>query len=147
MRRILLIYIWCSCLWVWGAVAACADDFVHLDWTVLTRDSLLPPAHHFYELGVDWQNRRYWVKMEYPEYEPLTSAELGVVRKRRMVAGDTLQYTWQVGVSRKEGVGELNICPSTERSEPEKINVQFRQCWIFVRRTASTFFSAYFVIC
>ena len=44
MRRILLIYIWCSCLWVWGAVAACADDFIHLDWTTLTRDSLLPPA-------------------------------------------------------------------------------------------------------
>ena len=111
MRRVLLYIIWCSCLWVWGAVAACADNFIHLDWTTLTRDSLLPPAHHFYELGADWQSRCYRVKIEYPEYEPLTPAELGVVRKRRMVAGDTLQYTWQVGVSRKEGVGELNICP------------------------------------
>ena len=101
--------------WSWAllvvVMVAKSSTFVNIDWSTLSRDSLLPRVAETVNLGAGWQDCCYRVHIDYPEYEPLTKAETNILKKLNITPTDTLSYSWSIGVSRKEGIGQLSIIP------------------------------------
>ncbi len=88
-----------------------ASDFVHINWNTLLSDSVMPDATRTIDLGTDWQRYTYHISIDYPEYEPATKKELKILKRIKATPSDTLRYRWQIGISRKRGLGEAAIYP------------------------------------
>ena len=92
-----------------------ANDFIHIDWSSLHNDSVMPHVTQTIDLGVNWQQYTYRVNIDYPEYEPVTKKEQAILKSIKATPSDTLRYQWQIGISRKHGIGEVAIYPLIQK--------------------------------
>lgn len=103
-----LFIIFCSLLFCHPGKA---QEFTHIDWSELLNEDNAPMVVQTVDLGRNWQDKNYSIKIEYPELAPLTNQEKIKVKKFVKTLPDTISWHWQVGVSRKRGIGELSLLP------------------------------------
>lgn len=86
-----------------------------LDWDVMPIDSVLPVYTEVVPLETDYRAFDYSVSVEYPEWAPLTSAEVKNVERIGQPIGEELQVRSRVSVSRKRGVLDIAFVPIVKR--------------------------------
>lgn len=98
-----------------GAGAARADDFIRIDAAAypVTTDGL-PQFTVQYPLG-SGQGGDCAVVLEFPEYEPLSAAEVRIIRQQGFDAPSEISIGSHVGISRKESVLDVYFCPVVQR--------------------------------
>jgi hypothetical protein len=108
-------YKWVVLLLAFLAMTAGAQEFTHIDWSHAVSEGAWPKVNETVNLGVATKNAAFTVSVDYPVFEPLTKQELGLVKKLKPTASDTIQYQWNVGVSRKMLVGDMSLLPIVKR--------------------------------
>ena len=100
-----------------GAFRLLAQDFTYVDWNILRPDTL--PVHYteVIPLEDDYSGYRYEVRLDYPEYAPLTAAET----RRVALWGEDLpenpEVECRVAVSRKKGLLDVAFIPIVRRGK------------------------------
>lgn len=112
-RRIFLLGLIFCCL----GICAQTENFTRLDWNVLRIDSVLPVYTEVIPLESDYTQYDYEVKVEYPQYEPLTAEEVKVVIAQDTTLQEHPIVQCSVGVSRKQGLLEINFIPVVCRND------------------------------
>lgn len=85
--------------------------FTQLDWNELRIDSLLPVYSEVVPLESDYRLYNYEVRVSYPEWKALTSAETAVVERFAQDVSDSLRIFSEVGVSRRQGMLDIGFIP------------------------------------
>lgn len=129
MRTTLFLFVLLLCrplLW------AQANGFTQLDWNVLRIDSLLPVYTEVVPLPSDYQLYDYEVQLEYPQYAPLSAAEVQVVQRSDSTLREVPVVYSSVGVQRRQGLLEYHFVPLVCRG-----NAYYRltSCKISLHRT------------
>ena len=91
------------------------QDFTQLDWNVLRIDSVLPRYSEVVPLETDYHLFKYYTRVRYPEWAPLTAAESAVAARFDDQLCDTLRINTFVGVSRGQGLIDLDFIPIIRR--------------------------------
>ncbi len=86
-------------------------DFVELRSADYPVGDELPRYTTVVPLGRDYASGGYTVRVEYPEFAPLTSAEARLLRQGGIVLPDTLVAESYVGIVRKEGQLDVSLVP------------------------------------
>ena len=89
--------------------------FTTLDWQVMRIDSGLPVYSEVVPLETDYRQNTYAVKLEYPEYGPLSKKEMEIVQRFDSLIGERIEVQSSVGVQRKQGVMDLSFVPIIRR--------------------------------
>lgn len=123
-RNILTVLIVFFCL-----LPLSAQDFVTLNWQKssivrpiafddahFTSESILPRYIHNLDLGANYANSLYDVKLEYPEFAPLTKAEQEVVIQSKEIIADLPNIQKRLVVSAKRGMLEASFLPIVYRN-------------------------------
>ena len=87
----------------------------YLDWHELHIDTLLPVYTEVVPLETDYRAFDYSVSVEYPEWAPLTKAEVQKVERIGQPIGEELQVRSHVSVSRKHGMLDIAFVPIVKR--------------------------------
>lgn len=87
----------------------------YLDWQELRIDSLLPVYTEVVPLETDYRLHDYTVNIEYPEWAPLTKAEVQKIERIGKPIGEELEVSSAVSVSRKRGMLDIAFCPIVKR--------------------------------
>lgn len=99
-----------------GQVAALASQSItRLDWDVLRIDSAVPYYTEVVPLGERSGDYEYEVRLEYPEYAPVTATERDVLKRLAPVLPETPEIHSRVGISRKEGFIDYAFRPVVQR--------------------------------
>lgn len=104
------IILWTAIAWLCAATAR-ADDFVRIDAEAfrVTPDGLpqfsvqLPLGN---QTGADCP-----VVLEYPEYEPLSTSEVRIIKQKGLEVPSAIRVESYVGRSRKQAVLDVYFCP------------------------------------
>ena len=88
-----------------------AQEFTRLNWQELCVDSLLPVYTEVVPLETDYRYYDYNVRLRFPEWGPLTPAELKLAQRYSDQIGDTLDIHSFVAVSRGEGLIDIAFVP------------------------------------
>ena len=91
--------------------AAGQSVFTQFDWNVLRIDSVLPTYTEVVPLETDYRLFDYSVRVEYPEWTPLTKDEAMVADCHAGSLADTLTIYASVGVSRGQGLLDIRFIP------------------------------------
>ena len=104
-----------------------AQDFIDLTADEVRIDSLLPVYTWQKPLGRQYADSVYTVKIEYPEFEEMTKAE---IERYQKISGKPLgewpEITQTVGVSRKQGVLDVSFVPLVFRDGKYQKLVSFK---------------------
>ena len=73
------------------AVKAQSGDFLKIDWTGFVGNARIPRVVSSFKLGADYASARYGVKIEYPEYEKMSGAEVRTLKKLELNVSDTIR--------------------------------------------------------
>lgn len=92
-----------------GAMA----QFIDVDWSTMTRDTLLPRYSTMIELGDDYIMYDYKAAIEYPEFVPMSSDEVKHFRLETLPEGLPAYpcVNASVGVSAKRGQLDISFVP------------------------------------
>lgn len=88
-----------------------AQEFTTLDWNVMRIDSILPVYTEVVPLESDYRLYDYRVSIEYPEWKALTAQELKAIQPFADSIHSELNVETRVGVSRRQGVLDINFVP------------------------------------
>ena len=83
--------------------------FCHIDWN--SDFKTMPCFTHTIDLGANYADYDYSVRLEYPEYVLLTSSEIDSLRKFDFTPADSVVVETYLGVTRKQGVLEISFVP------------------------------------
>lgn len=89
--------------------------FTTLDWEELRMDSVLPVYSEVIPLESDYRLHDYTVKVEYPEYVPVTAQEKKVIDQHAEQVSDYLNIESYVGVQRRHGMMDVSFVPIIRR--------------------------------
>ena len=95
----------------WPMAASAQSEFTRLDWQALCADSLLPVYSEVVPLETDYRLFNYDVRLRYPEWGPLSPAELKLAQRYSEQISDTLCVHSSVGASRGEGLIDIAFVP------------------------------------
>ena len=87
------------------------QTFTQLDWNELRIDSVLPHYTEVVPLETDYHLFTYYARVRYPEWMPLTKEETVVAERFADQLADTLRIETYVGVSRGQGLIDLDFIP------------------------------------
>ncbi len=87
------------------------NHFTQLNWSELRIDSILPVYTEVVPLETDYRTHEYQVLLEYPEYAPLSKAEITALLPFDSLLSDKIQINTNVGVSRKKGMMDISFIP------------------------------------
>ena len=90
---------------------AVGQGFTTLDWDEMRIDSLLPVYTEVIPLESDYRLFDYSVSVEYPEWGPLTTAEVSRLEAIGTPIAESLQVSSSVSVSRKQGMLDIAFVP------------------------------------
>ena len=91
------------------------QPFTQLDWNVLRIDSVLPHYTEVVPLETDHNLFNYYARVRYPEWAELTAKETTVAEGHADEVADTLCIHTFVGVSRGQGLIDLDFIPIVRR--------------------------------
>ncbi|MCR5180810.1 MAG: type IX secretion system sortase PorU [Bacteroidaceae bacterium] len=111
MKRLFLIPLF---LFLVGLTRA-QQPFTQLDWNVLRLDSVLPHYTEVVPLETDYHLYKYHARVRFPEWAPLTDEEAEVARRFDDEIADTLRINTFVGISRGQGLIDLDFVPVVRR--------------------------------
>lgn len=92
-----------------------AQEFTHVDWSTAVHQGTLPKVNQTMDLGAVTNSAAFTVSVDYPVFETLNKQELSLVKKLNISAPDTVQYHWNIGISRKKLIGEMSLLPLVKR--------------------------------
>lgn len=92
-----------------------SDEFVHLDWSKITIAERLPEYSKTIPLGPSYQYYTYSVKVLYPEYAELTKLQSDMIDLLRTDISSDIKVNTHLGVSRKEGLLDVQFVPIVKR--------------------------------
>lgn len=131
MRKTLLSL---ACLLLMGN--AKAEDITVIDWNVLQMDSVqLPLYSETVPLANDYRQFDFKVKIEYPEWAPLTDAEANMARHFDVPA--SIQPESTVGTVNRRGMLDISFVPVIKEKGTYKKLVSCRLTVEATRRMAS----------
>lgn len=110
MKCRIVLFLLLSCV---GRVFA--QEFTYVDWDVLRPDSV--PVHYSEAIPLEdgFRNFTYEVRLDYPEYVRLTSAEARRVAVWAEHLPENPEVCSSVGVSRKQGLLDVSFIPIVRR--------------------------------
>ena len=115
MRPILLQYILSVLLLLTGSTAAAQSPFTQFDWQAMRIDSILPTYNEVVPLQTDGRLYDYDVRVTYPEWKALTTAESLVADRYAYLLADTLRIRTFVGMSRRQSFMDISFVPVVRR--------------------------------
>ncbi len=115
MRPILLQYILSVLLLLTGYTAAAQSPFTQFDWQAMRIDSILPTYNEVVPLQTDGRLYDYDVRVTYPEWKALTTAESLVADRYAYLLADTLRIRTFVGMSRRQSFMDISFVPVVRR--------------------------------
>ncbi|MDE7378388.1 MAG: type IX secretion system sortase PorU [Paraprevotella sp.] len=127
MLRIILVV-----LLAVGAGRLSSQSITRLDWDVLRIDSAVPCYTEVVPLGERSGDYEYEVRIEYPEYTPVSVAERDVLKRLAPALPESPEIRSAVGVSRKEGFIDLSFIPVVLR---KGVYYKLLSCKITIHRT------------
>lgn len=92
-----------------------AQRITYVDWNVLRADTVPTFYEEVIPLGADYAGYDYEVRLEYPEYVPLTAAEAARVSLWADSLPEHPKVEWSVQVSRKQGMLDVYFNPFVRR--------------------------------
>ena len=95
--------------------AAAQSPFTQFDWQAMRIDSILPTYNEVVPLETDGRLFDYDVRVTYPEWMPLTSAESLVADRYVHLLADTLRIHTFVGMSRRQSFMDISFVPVVRR--------------------------------
>lgn len=107
---------WLYLLFCCSGLRAQTKDFTRLDWDVMRIDSVLPVYSEVIPLESDYTRYDYEVRLEYPQYEPLTAAEVQIVQPQDSALQEHPVVHSSVAVSRRQGMLDLHFVPLVRRA-------------------------------
>ena len=121
MRRyILSLLLFCSCLTIG------AQRFFNLTALQVKVDSVLPVVTYSIPLYDNYADSTYSVSIEYPEFIPMSDAD---IRHYHAITKESLprlpKVTQQISVSRKKGALEISLVPLVYRNKKYQKLVSF----------------------
>ena len=110
-----------------GCLKAEAQEFFNLTAEEVRIDSLLPVFSWQKQLGAQYADSVYTVKIEYPEFIPMTKED---VRRYQVISGEPLpelpEVVHTIGVARKQGVLDVSLVPLVFRDGKYQKLVSFK---------------------
>lgn len=103
-------YLFSLCVWC-VALCAGAQQFTTFDWQALRIDSVLPVYTEVVPLETDYRSYDYSVRVDYPQYSPLTARECEVAARFAAEIGEEVKVDTHVGIQRGEGMLDLSFVP------------------------------------
>ena len=97
--------------WLFVALGAAAQEFTYIDWQVLRADTVPVWYEEAIPLEEDYSRLHYEVRLDYPEYAPLSAGEARRVERWASDLPDTPEVTARVAVSRRQGVLDVSFIP------------------------------------
>lgn len=110
MRIKFTVYILFLC--VLGAVA---QEFTYIDWQILRADTVPAWYEETIPLEDDYSHVNYAVRLEYPEYAPLTAEEGKCIAMWAKSLPEHPEVQTNVAVSRKKGFLDVSFIPFVKR--------------------------------
>ena len=106
-----------ACLFTFLPLSAQAQQFFNLTAEEVRVDSVLPMFTHTYPLGYGYQDSTYTVSIEYPEFIPMSTAD---VQRYQAITDKPLpdmpDIYQELGVSRKQGLLQVAFTPLVFRN-------------------------------
>lgn len=87
------------------------QGFLEVDWDECRIDSVLPVFTHNIPLDEDYVGYEHTVRMEYPEYEPVSAAEELLLKKSLVNLPEVPVVNSYIGVSAKKGTLHVSLIP------------------------------------
>ena len=116
-----------ACALLLFCIQAEAQKWVDLTARQVRIDSLLPVYTWQKQLGPHYADSTYTVSIEYPEFIPMSKAE---IRRYQTISGEPLPelpvVTQTIGVSRKQGVLDISLVPLVFRDGKYQKLVSFK---------------------
>ena len=116
-----------ACALLLFCIEAEAQKWVDLTARQVRIDSLLPVYTWQKQLGPHYADSTYTVSIEYPEFIPMSKAE---IRRYQTISGEPLPelpvVTQTIGVSRKQGVLDISLVPLVFRDGKYQKLVSFK---------------------
>lgn len=100
-----------------AAMTVVAQEFTYVDWNVLKADSFPAYYNEVIPLEEDYNNYRYEVTLDYPEYKQLTAKETKDVANWAESLPSEPLVTTNVTVSRKKGFLDVSFIPIVKRGK------------------------------
>ncbi|MDD6784236.1 MAG: type IX secretion system sortase PorU [Prevotellaceae bacterium] len=91
------------------------DEFVHLNWSSIEISDQLPKYYKSIDLADDFADKRYEVKVEYPEFVEVTKHESDMLDLMKADLADTIEVETFIGISRKKGMIDVSFVPLVRR--------------------------------
>lgn len=98
-----------------AAMTVVAQEFTYVDWNVLKADSFPAYYNEVIPLEEDYNDYRYEVTLDYPEYKQLTAKETKDVANWAESLSSEPLVTTNVTVSRKKGFLDVSFIPIVKR--------------------------------
>lgn len=110
MRLKTVIFLLFSCV-----ASLVAQEFTYVDWNILRPDTV--PVHYeeVIPLEEDYARFRYEVRLDYPEYAPLTEVEVKRVAVWAENLPESPEVHTNVGISRRKGMLDVYFVPIVRR--------------------------------
>lgn len=99
-----------------AAMTVVAQEFTYVDWKILKADSFPTYYNEVIPLEENYNDYRYEVTLDYPEYKQLTTKEAKDVANWADSLPDEPQVNANVTVSRKKGYLDVSFIPIVKRA-------------------------------
>ena len=108
--------------------------FVTIPYENIIKGNELPIYATQINVGKNYANTSFNVKIEYPEYEKLNAQEVLAIIANKKEIGEDIKVNSIMAVQRKEGVLDISFLPYIKRNE---VYYRLKSCKIAVYRNVS----------
>ena len=95
---------------LWGSKGH-AQDFLDINWNELRIDSILPVFTHDIPLEANYEQYEHQIKIEFPEFEDITSTEVKQIKKLDVQLPDWPVIENFIGISAKKATLHTSLIP------------------------------------
>ncbi len=109
-----------------GMVCHAQERITHLDWNIMSRDTLCPMYAEVVPLQTDYHSNTYRVCLEYPTWAPLTPTEMALAQRHDNRIGDSIRIEQYISVGRGQGLLNYSFVPIVrhDKSYRKLVSVQ-----------------------